>query len=122
MRRRIKNRGRSEGEKAHIPFPYILQIDLCGPSVRVHEKSENFWLMVLTCPKQAETQMRATDSSMGGEADQFHTTRWTLVMACAHEQSQTGQAALAALCQTYWYPMYAFARRRGHSPADAQDL
>jgi RNA polymerase sigma-70 factor (ECF subfamily) len=59
---------------------------------------------------------------MGGEADQFHTTRWTLVMACAHEQSQTGQAALAALCQTYWYPLYAFARRRGHSPVDAQDL
>jgi len=59
---------------------------------------------------------------MGGEADQFHTTRWTLVMACAHDQSQPGRAALAALCQTYWYPLYAFARRRGHSPPDAQDL
>jgi RNA polymerase sigma-70 factor (ECF subfamily) len=54
--------------------------------------------------------------------DQFHTTRWTLVMACAHDQSQAGRAALAALCQTYWYPLYAFARRRGHSPPDAQDL
>ena len=59
---------------------------------------------------------------MGGEADQFHTTRWTLVMASAHDQSPAGQAALAALCQTYWYPLYAFARRRGHSPPDAQDL
>ena len=66
--------------------------------------------------------MRASDSSMGGEADQFHTTRWTLVMASAHDQSPAGQAALAALCNTYWYPLYAFARRRGHSPADAQDL
>ena len=43
-------------------------------------------------------------------------------MASADDQSQAGRAALAALCQTYWYPLYAFARRRGHSPPDAQDL
>src|SRR6516164_6807472 len=66
--------------------------------------------------------MRAGDSSIGGAADQFHTTRWTLVIASADDQSQAGRAALAALCQTYWYPLYAFARRRGHSPPDAQDL
>jgi DNA-directed RNA polymerase specialized sigma24 family protein len=66
--------------------------------------------------------MRISDSSVGGEVGQFHTTRWTLVMASAHDQSQAGRAALAALCQTYWYPLYAFARRRGHSPPDAQDL
>ena len=59
---------------------------------------------------------------MGGKAGQFHTTRWTLVMASAGEQNQAGQAALAALCQTYWYPLYAFARRRGYSPPDSQDL
>jgi len=64
--------------------------------------------------------MRMGDSSVGG--GQFHTTRWTLVMASAQEQSRTGQAALAALCQIYWYPLYTFARRRGHSPHDAQDL
>jgi RNA polymerase sigma factor (sigma-70 family) len=66
--------------------------------------------------------MRVSDSSVGGEAGQFHTTRWTLVMASARDQSQTGRAALAALCQVYWYPLYAFARRRGHSPHDSQDL
>jgi DNA-directed RNA polymerase specialized sigma24 family protein len=66
--------------------------------------------------------MRMSDSSVAGDAGQFHTTRWTLVMASAHDQSQAGRAALAALCQTYWYPLYAFARRRGHSPPDAQDL
>jgi RNA polymerase sigma-70 factor (ECF subfamily) len=65
--------------------------------------------------------MRVSDSSVGGDAGQFHTTRWTLVMASAHDQSQTGRAAFA-LCQIYWYPLYAFARRRGHSPPDAQDL
>jgi RNA polymerase sigma factor (sigma-70 family) len=43
-------------------------------------------------------------------------------MTSARDQSQTGRAALAALCQIYWYPLYAFARRRGHSPHDSQDL
>jgi RNA polymerase sigma factor (sigma-70 family) len=66
--------------------------------------------------------MSVSDSSVGGGAGQFHTTRWTLVMASAHDQSQSGRAAMAALCQIYWYPLYAFARRRGHSPHDAQDL
>jgi DNA-directed RNA polymerase specialized sigma24 family protein len=66
--------------------------------------------------------MKVSDSSVGGDAGQFHTTRWTLVMASAHDQSQTGRAALAALCQIYWYPLYTFARRRGHSPPDAQDF
>jgi DNA-directed RNA polymerase specialized sigma24 family protein len=66
--------------------------------------------------------MTASDSSVEGSAGQFHTTRWTLVMASARDQSQTGRAALAALCQIYWYPLYAFARRRAHSPHDSQDL
>jgi RNA polymerase sigma factor (sigma-70 family) len=66
--------------------------------------------------------MRVSDSSAGGQAAQFHTTRWTLVMASAREQSEAGRGAFAALCEIYWYPLYAFARRRGHSPHDAQDL
>jgi len=66
--------------------------------------------------------MRVGDNSLGGSADEFQTTRWTLVIASAHDQSQTGRAAFAALCQIYWYPLYAFARRRGYSPPDAQDL
>jgi RNA polymerase sigma-70 factor (ECF subfamily) len=43
-------------------------------------------------------------------------------MASAQDQSPSGRAALADLCQIYWYPLYAFARRRGYSPHDAQDL
>src|SRR6516225_6387181 len=66
--------------------------------------------------------MRVSDSSMGGEAGQFHTTRWTLVRASARDQNQTGREALATLCQIYWYPLYAFARRRGYAQHDAQDL
>src|ERR1700741_1942628 len=66
--------------------------------------------------------MKSVDSSVAGRASLFDSTRWTLVMASAHDQSQTGRAALAALCQIYWYPLYAFSRRRGHLPPDAQDL
>jgi DNA-directed RNA polymerase specialized sigma24 family protein len=55
-------------------------------------------------------------------AASFHTTRWTIVMRAAQSQVQAGPAALAELCRLYWYPIYVFARRRGHSPDDAQDL
>ena len=55
-------------------------------------------------------------------AASFHTTRWTIVMRAAQSQAQGGQSALAELCRVYWYPLYIFARRRGHSPDDAQDL
>src|SRR5947208_15316180 len=66
--------------------------------------------------------MRLDDGFAEGSAGQFHTTRWTLVLVSAQNEGQAGQAALAELCQIYWYPLYAFARRRGHSPDDSQDL
>jgi RNA polymerase sigma factor (sigma-70 family) len=43
-------------------------------------------------------------------------------MRAAQSQAPGGQAALADLCRVYWYALYIFARRRGHSPDDAQDL
>jgi RNA polymerase sigma factor (sigma-70 family) len=55
-------------------------------------------------------------------AASFHTTRWTIVMRAAQSQAQGGRSALAELCRLYWYPLYLFARRRGHSPDDAKDL
>jgi len=60
--------------------------------------------------------------SAGVGGAQFHTTRWTIVLASAQSQVEEGKAALAELCRLYWYPLYAFARRRGRSPHDAQDL
>ena len=42
--------------------------------------------------------MKSGESSVAGGAGLFHTTRWTLVMASAHDQSQAGREALAALC------------------------
>lgn len=52
----------------------------------------------------------------------FATTRWSVVLAAGHGDTSHASDALAHLCQTYWYPLYAYARRRGHSPHDAQDL
>jgi RNA polymerase sigma factor (sigma-70 family) len=53
---------------------------------------------------------------------QFHTTHWSLVVAAAEGESAQSQAALEDLCKAYWYPVYAFIRRRGHTPDDARDL
>lgn len=53
---------------------------------------------------------------------QFGSTQWSVVLAAKEGGSETAQAALATLCSTYWRPLYAFARRSGHSVEDAQDL
>jgi RNA polymerase sigma factor (sigma-70 family) len=52
---------------------------------------------------------------------QFVTTQWRTVLAAAGSGEQQDQA-LEQLCRTYWYPLYAFVRRRGNGPEDAQDL
>jgi RNA polymerase sigma-70 factor (ECF subfamily) len=51
----------------------------------------------------------------------FETTQWSLVLAAAGNDSQA-RDALSSLCQTYWYPLYAYLRRRGLDPEDARDL
>jgi RNA polymerase sigma factor (sigma-70 family) len=52
----------------------------------------------------------------------FVTTRWSVVLAARDRESPDSAAALEALCRAYWYPLYAYVRRLGHSPEDAQDL
>jgi RNA polymerase sigma-70 factor (ECF subfamily) len=52
----------------------------------------------------------------------FATTRWTAVLTAGRSDTTRARAALAELCQTYWYPLYAYVRRRGYQPADAEDL
>src|SRR5262249_29996499 len=52
----------------------------------------------------------------------FATTRWSLVLA-ARDRAEPGAAdALASLCALYWYPLYAYVRRRGHGADEAHDL
>ena len=52
----------------------------------------------------------------------FATTHWSLVLAAGRRGSPASREALATLCQTYWYPLYAHVRRRGHRAEEAQDL
>jgi RNA polymerase sigma factor (sigma-70 family) len=52
----------------------------------------------------------------------FPHTRWSVVLAARQDPSPQSAAALEAICQAYWYPLYAYIRRCGHSPHDAQDL
>ena len=52
---------------------------------------------------------------------QFATTHWSVVLQAGEGSSPETAAALETLCRAYWYPLYAFARRSGHSPEDAQD-
>lgn len=53
----------------------------------------------------------------------FPPTRWSMVLATRNGgDAQKGRRALEDLCRLYWQPIYGFARRRGHSPADAEDL
>lgn len=63
------------------------------------------------------------NDSIAPGAHEFHTTRWSLVLAAQHGGEATqARKAMSTLCRDYWYPLYAFVRRRGHAPHDAQDL
>jgi len=52
----------------------------------------------------------------------FPTTRWSLVAAAGDPQRREARSALVALCENYWYPLYAYLRRRGYAADQAQDL
>jgi RNA polymerase sigma-70 factor (ECF subfamily) len=52
----------------------------------------------------------------------FATTHWSVVLAAADQETSEAAAALERLCQTYWYPLYAYVRHCGHSLEDSQDL
>ena len=52
----------------------------------------------------------------------FATTHWSLVLAAGHSSRPDAATALATLCETYWYPLYAYVRRSGYRAEDAQDL
>ena len=61
------------------------------------------------------------DSDGGHHRPVFVTTHWSVVLSAQDKESPGSVEALESLCRTYWYPLYAYARRRGQSPADAQD-
>jgi DNA-directed RNA polymerase specialized sigma24 family protein len=67
--------------------------------------------------------MAGTDQpDRGAATGQFTATHWSMVLAARDGSSTQVHTALAQLCRTYWYPLYAYIRRHGHSAHDAQDL
>jgi RNA polymerase sigma factor (sigma-70 family) len=62
-----------------------------------------------------------TMHTLPGSSD-FPTTRWTLVVAAGAPHRKEAQSALVSLCEGYWYPLYAYLRRRGYPAVQAQDL
>lgn len=62
-----------------------------------------------------------TDDTLGGGRN-FPTTHWTVVLTAATPAKAESREALVSLCENYWYPLYAFVRRRGHAREDARDL
>ena len=52
----------------------------------------------------------------------FSTTHWSLVLSAQRESTPEARAAVAELCERYWYPLYAYLRDSGHSADEAQDF
>jgi RNA polymerase sigma-70 factor (ECF subfamily) len=65
---------------------------------------------------QPKTESRSEKDSW------FTATHWSVVLLAGSNSSPEATEALEKLCRTYWYPLYAYVRRQGHPPHDAQDL
>src|SRR5437867_5582552 len=63
----------------------------------------------------------SNDSAAAARAPGFVTTHWSVVLTAGDSASPRAAEALEQLCRTYWPPLYAYVRRQGHSPEDAQD-
>src|SRR6058998_3013783 len=66
------------------------------------------------------SEQQAAGSS--GKAEWFTATHWSVVLTAGQSPSPQAADALEKLCRAYWYPLYAFVRRHGQSPEDAEDL
>ena len=66
--------------------------------------------------------MKAVPGTLQTGGAPFVTTHWSVIAACEGASAERSRAALTQLCLDYWPPLYSFVRRRGYSPADAQDL
>lgn len=74
---------------------------------------------------QKDARLKTTVSTLAARISGravFATTHWSAVLMARLNDTTRAQEAMSRLCSMYWYPLYAYVRRRGHSPADAQDL
>src|SRR5262245_17538310 len=71
---------------------------------------------------QNRTRCGVDPASESPEAARFAETPWSAIAAAARSEAPGAAAALEKLCRDYWYPLYAFLRRRGYDREDAEDL
>ena len=71
---------------------------------------------------EPEGDIETGEPETGGRPGAFATTRWTVVFAAGQGTSAGSEMAMEELCRTYWYPLYAYVRRRGYTKEDAEDL
>src|SRR5262245_15844818 len=67
-------------------------------------------------------EVRSKSESVNANRGKFPSTLWSVVLLAAERRSPQSEEALTRLCRAYWHPIYAFLRRQGKSPHDAQDL
>jgi len=77
-------------------------------------------MLLNACEDKTMTNGPTTHTLPG--TSQFPTTRWTLVVAAGDPHRKEARSALVSLCENYWYPLYAYLRRRGYPADQAQDL
>src|SRR5262245_42682955 len=65
---------------------------------------------------------RSSPESVASGPREFRTTHWSVVLAAGDTASPQSAGALEKLCRAYWFPLYAYVRRSGRGPEDAQDL
>jgi len=77
-----------------------------------------------TVKQNVAMNLGENNSSGNAGSDQFQTTCWSVVMAARNTEplSDDWRTSLETLCQAYWYPLYAYLRRKGYSVTDCQDL
>jgi RNA polymerase sigma-70 factor (ECF subfamily) len=69
-----------------------------------------------------KSQATEQAGNAGDTQARFAQTHWSVVLAAREGDSPQAEAALARLCEMYWYPIYAFLRRKGHRREEAEDL
>lgn len=64
----------------------------------------------------------SSDSQSPANRRAFATTSWSMVLEAADSDQETQSKALTELCQAYWFPLYAFVRRKGMGREEAEDM
>src|SRR4051794_28406183 len=80
------------------------------------------FLSCQTCPIIGRMSKPNEPDIARGPVGRFASTHWSLIVAACGQDAPRSRDALASLCSTYWYPLYAYARRKGHTVEQAQDL